>query len=273
MFFTRFNFFLSYCPGSRNITPAALSRQFLVDDETAPNPSTILPAPCLVATLTWEIEERVTASEEGQPGPTFCLKNRLFVPRILRSDVLQWAHSSCLTGHPGSQRIKEVLQQWFWWPTLETDTKDFVSTFPGCCQHKASRRVLPGYLQPVPQTPWSHICLDFVTGLPLSGGFTTILDGFSKMAHFVPLPKLPSPMETAELVLWHVFQLHGLSFAVVSDRGPLFTSVFQGEFCCLIGASSSLSSGFHPQSNGQSERLIQVMETALHGFQASLHLV
>lgn len=134
------------------------------------------------------------------------------VPRILRSDVLQWAHSSRLTCHPGLQRTKEVLQQRFWWPILETDTKDFVSACPVCCQHKAPHHVPAGYLQPlpVPQTPWSHISLGFVTGVPLSGGCTTILivvDGFSKMAHFVPLPKPPSPKETAKLVLQHVFRL------------------------------------------------------------------
>ena len=108
--------------------------------------------------------------------------------------------------------------------------------------------------------------MDFVTGLPPSKGNTTILtvvDRFSKMAHFVPLTKLPSAKETAEQVLLHVFRLHGLPVDVVSDRGPQFTSVFWREFCTLIGATVSLSSGFHPQSNGQSERMNQEMETAL----------
>lgn len=83
------------------------------------------------------------------------------------------------------------------------------------------------------------------------------------MAHFMPLPKLPSAKETAELGLQHVFRLHNLPFDVVSDRGPQFTSVFWWGLCCLIGVSSSLSSGFHSQSNGQSERLNQEMETVL----------
>lgn len=83
------------------------------------------------------------------------------------------------------------------------------------------------------------------------------------MAHFVPLPKLPSAKETAELILLHVVRLHGIPVDVVSDRGPQFTSVFWREFCSLLGASVSLSSGFHPQSNGQSERKNQDMETSL----------
>ena len=83
------------------------------------------------------------------------------------------------------------------------------------------------------------------------------------MAHFVPLPKCPLAKETAELVLQHVFRLHGLPSDVVSDRGPQFTSAFWREFCRLMGASTSLSSGFPPQSNGHSERMKQDMETAL----------
>ena len=76
---------------------------------------------------------------------------------------------------------------------------------------------------------------------------------FSKAAHFIPLPKLPSAKETAQLVQ-HVFQIHGLPVDMVSDRGPKFSSRFWKAFCTLIGSSTSLSSGFHPQSNGQSER-------------------
>ena len=268
LFFARFNFTLSYRPGSRNIKPDALSRQFVVGEEDSPSPDNILPSPRVMAALTWGVEERVRAALEDHPGPSSCPQDRLFVPQELRTEVLQWAHDSRLTCHPGILRTKEVLQRRFWWATLNEDTRDFVNACPVCNQNKAPRRAPAGHLQPlpVPHRPWSHICLDFVTGLPLSRGHTTILtimDRFSKMAHFVPLPKLPSAKETAELVLQHVFRIHGLPSDVVSDRGPQFTSKFWREFCRLLGASTSLTSGFHPQSNGQSERMNQDMETAL----------
>ncbi len=86
-----------------------------------------------------------------------------------------------------------------------------------------------------------------------------MVDRFSKAAHFIPLPKLPSAKETAQLMVDHVFKIHGLPTDVVSDRGPQFTSQFWGEFCRLIGASSSLSSGFHPQTNGQAARTNQIL--------------
>ena len=104
LFFTRFNFSLSYQPGSHKIKPDTLSCQFMVGVENISNLDIILPAPRLIAILTWEVEERVKAALEDQPGPSSCPQDRLFVPQDLRSDVLQWAYGSPLTCHPGIQR-------------------------------------------------------------------------------------------------------------------------------------------------------------------------
>ncbi len=109
----------------------------------------------------------------------------------------------------------------------------------------------------VPSRPWSHILLDFVMTLPPSQVNTvvlTVVDLFSKAAHLIPLPKLPSARETATAVIDHIFHIHGLPRDVVSDRGPQFVSKFWSEFCKLLRASVSLYSGFHSQSNGQTER-------------------
>ncbi|XP_053341932.1 verrucotoxin subunit beta-like [Clarias gariepinus] len=91
----------------------------------------------------------------------------------------------------------------------------------------------------------------------------TIVDPFSKSVHLVPLPKLPSAKKTTELLVLHVFRLHGLPTDIVSNQGPQFTSRFWGAFCRLVGATPSLSSGFHPQSNGQTERMNQALEVSL----------
>ncbi|XP_041810033.1 uncharacterized protein lrfn4b [Chelmon rostratus] len=267
LFFTRFNFTLSYRPGSRNTKPDALSRQFEPDDLPR-SPSTILPAACVIGAVTWDIESEVRQALEGAKIPEGCPQNLLFVPIPLRPRVLQWAHASRLSCHPGVSRTVSLLKQRFWWPSLVEDVGEFVSACSVCAQNKTSRQRPHGLLRPlpVPRRPWSHISLDFVTGLPPSEGNTvilTIIDRFSKMAHFVPLAKLPSAKETAQVMLSHVFRLHGLPQDVVSDRGPQFASRFWKEFCRLIGATASLSSGFHPQSNGQTERYNQELETAL----------
>jgi len=108
--------------------------------------------------------------------------------------------------------------------------------------------------------------MDFVTGLPLSQGNKVnlvVVDRFSKACHLVALPKLSLAPQTAEIVWQHVFRLHGFPQDVASDRGPQFASRFWKDFCQLIGASASLSSGFHPESNGQTERNNQDIETTL----------
>ena len=137
-----------------------------------------------------------------------------------------------------------------------------------CAGNKVSQRHPARLLcpLPVPPHPWSEIFLDFVTRLPPLNGNTTILtvvDRFSKMMHFIPLPKLPSAKEMAEVMLRQVFRLHGFPKDVVLDRGLQFASHLWKAFCSLLGATVSLTSGYHPQSNGQTEHLIQELETGL----------
>lgn len=181
----------SYRPGSRNVKPDALSRRFFKDSfpvESAP----LLPPSCLVAPFFWDIEERVKAASVDQPRPSTCPPDRLFVPALLRSEVLQWSHSSKLTCYLDVHRTKEFLQRRFWWPTVEEDVREFVKACLTCNQHKPSPQAPAGHLHPlpIPHCPLSHIPLDFVTGLPPTAGNTTILtivDRFSKMGHFIPL--------------------------------------------------------------------------------------
>ncbi len=160
-------------------------------------------------------------------------------------------------------------RQRFWWPALAHDVRRFVISCPVCTQSKSSNSPPAGLLRPLPSPshPWSHIALDFVTGLPPSAGNSvvlTVVDRFSKTARFIPLPKLPAAKETALAVFDHVFRVHGLPTDIVLDRGPQFVSQFWREFCRQIGATVSLSSGFHPQTNGQAERVNQILGRLLH---------
>lgn len=267
LFLGRFNFTLTYRPGSRNQKPDALSRQFAPsEEEGATEP--ILPPSCVVRAVTWEIEQKVQEALQEYPAPEGCPPNQLFVPPPVRSSVLQWGHSSKLACHPGVHRTLSLLRQRFWWPSMVTDTRKFIAACPVCARNKSSHHPPAGLLQPlpIPHRPWSHIAVDFVTGLPPSEGNDTILtivDRFSKAVHFIPLPKLPSAMETANLLVQHVFRLHGIPQDIVSDRGPQFTSQVWRAFCKALGTTPSLTSGYHPQSNGQAERANQDLESSL----------
>lgn len=111
--------------------------------------------------------------------------------------------------------------------TIEADTREYVAACS--VRSKASHCPPAGQLFPLPMPgwPWSHIALDFVTGLPPSQGndkILTIVDQFSKSVHFIALSKLPTACETADLLTRRVFHLHGIPTDLVSDRGPQFTS-------------------------------------------------
>ncbi len=227
-----------------------------------------MPEQLVVSVVTWDIESKVRSALQGVTPPSDCPPSRLFVPESLQSDVIRWGHCSKVACHPGVRRTLFLVKQGFWWQSMARDTLDFDLACSVCASCKTSNRPPAGLLQPlsVPSRPWSHISLDFVTALPPSQGnrvVLTVVDRFSKAAHFIPLPKLPSARETATVVIDHVFRVHGFPRDVVSDRGPQFVSKFWREFCKLLGASVSLSSGFHPQSNGETERANQDLERVL----------
>lgn len=138
---------------------------------------------------------------------------------------------------------------------MDFNVREFVKACFICAHNKTPHQPNSGLLRPlpIPERPWSHIALDFVTGLPLSHGHTVIwmvVDRFSKAANFIPLKKLPTSKETADTLVHHVFSLHGIPKDIVSDRGPQFISEMWKAFCAALGATVSLSSGHHLQSNG-----------------------
>jgi hypothetical protein len=176
LFFGRFDFSLSYRPGSKNIKPDSLSRIFDPSERPA-TPECILPEKVVISTLTWEIETKVKAALEGVTPPPGCPPSRLFVPEGLRSDVIRWGHCSNVACHPGINRTSCLVKQRFWWPLMARDIHNFVLACSVCAIGKTSNRPPDGLLQPlsVPSRPWSHIALDFVTALPPSNGMTVVL--------------------------------------------------------------------------------------------------
>ncbi|KAK3521135.1 hypothetical protein QTP86_012534 [Hemibagrus guttatus] len=133
------------------------------------------------------------------------------------------------------------------WPSLGTDVERYVQACLTCAQSWVSRQLPEGLLEPLPtlQCPWSHLSVDFLTDLPDSGGFTTVMvmvDRFSKGCKLIPLKGSPTAMQTAEAMFQHVFRNFGLPKDIVSDRGPQFTSRVWGSLCAQLGIGVSLSS-------------------------------
>uniref|UniRef100_A0A3Q2Q3I6 Gypsy retrotransposon integrase-like protein 1 n=1 Tax=Fundulus heteroclitus TaxID=8078 RepID=A0A3Q2Q3I6_FUNHE len=249
LFFSRFNFTLSYRPGSKNTKPDALSRVFEAKEQDPEEErGFILPDTVRCAVSRLGLEREVRESLGSFQISDTCPKDRLFVPPQLRPRVIEFCHSSRLYGHPGIYKTLQLIKSQFWWPSLAKDVGEFVAACSPCSQAKASRRPPSGLLRPlpVPSRPWSSLSMDFITGLPSSDGFTvilTIVDRFSKMVHLVPLLKLPSAKEMGFILAKEVFRLHGLPSDIVSDRGPQFVARYWQEFCAMLGISVNLSSG------------------------------
>ncbi|XP_037833528.1 uncharacterized protein LOC112450623 isoform X3 [Kryptolebias marmoratus] len=268
LFFSRFSFTLTYRPGERNAKADALSRMHegLLEVSKPEVEEFILPQEVRLAIT--QLERDLRQAHLISPPPTSCPPGRLFVPQELRGQVITFCHCSKLFCHPGISKTLAVLRSQFWWRTMTRDVREFIAACPQCAQAKVPRHRPAGLLRPlpIPSRPWSHVSMDFITGLPPSAGnsvILTIVDRFSKMVHLVPLKKLPSSKEMAGIMAKEVFRLHGIPKDIVSDRGPQFVSRFWREFCKLLGISVSLSSGFHPQTDGQTERANQEVETKL----------
>ncbi len=160
---------------------------------------------------------------------------------------------------------------------MARDVRRFVQGCPDCAISKSSRHLPAGKILPlpIPNRRWSYLGVDFITDLPVSDGNTcifVIIDRFSKFCHLIPLAGLPTALQTAELIFNQVVRYYGIPEDIVSDRGPQFISRVWKAFS-LLGVTVSLSSGYHPQSNGQTERKIQdvgrFLRTFCHGRQNS----
>ena len=187
----------------------------------------------------------------------------------LRPTLLEEVHDTPFGGHQGMQRTYEVLQRLFWWPSLREDVEKFVGSCHSCQRNKASHQRTPGLLQPleIPSRCWDSVSMDFITQLPQSSqGNTQIcvfVDRFSKMVHLVALPTDATATVVADAYIQHVFKLHGVAMSIISDRGSVFTSNFWRAVHMGLGTKLSFSSTYHPQSDGQTERMNQVLENML----------
>jgi len=199
-----------------------------------------------------------TAPEGWQLVDGLLLYNsRVFVPEgsSLWPQLLRDAHEA---GHEGAQKTLHRLRASFYHSRLHQMVRNFVRGCPVCQRNKTEHLHSAGLLQPlpVPTSIWSDIAMDFVEGFPRVGGksvILTIVDRFSKMAHFVALSHPYSAQSVARAFFDNIIRLYGFPCSIVSDRDTVFTSHFWEELFKLAGVKLLRSSAFHPQTDGQSE--------------------
>jgi transposase InsO family protein len=215
---------------------------------------------------------RVAANpEDPANGPArLAYRERLYVPDHdpLRLRLVQDHHETPAAGHPGRSKTLELLKRTYFWPKMQQFVDRFVKNCHTCQRSRTSRHAPFGILRPlpIPDRPWQDIAMDFVTGLPWSEGCDAIwvvIDRLTKGRHLVPCLSTVDAKDLADLFLQHVFRLHGIPESIVSDRGPQFAAAFWGRLCDRLGIDRKLSTAFHPETDGQTERANSVMEQYL----------
>ncbi|SPC67775.1 related to Gag-pol polyprotein [Ustilago sp. UG-2017b] len=200
-------------------------------------------------------------------------RDSVCVPDVdnLRLLIVQDRHNSPSVGHPGRRKTLSLVCRSFFWLGMSKFVHTFVDSCETCQRIKAVRHKPYGHLKslPVPPHPWSSVSMDLIEQLPPSSDFTAILvvvDRLTKMATFVPTTNTLDAPELAKLFLHHVYLKHGPPTSTVSDRGSEFTSHFWRSLSALLGIENHFSSAYHPQSDGQTERVNQVLEQYLRGY-------
>ena len=203
-------------------------------------------------------------------------KGRMYIPPDARHTLVSSLHSSSTLGHAGRFCTKTFLEQDFWWPRLSTYVNRFIEGCATCQQNKANTHPIHPPLNPIPSSsllPFKQLSVDLVTDLPEVHGKNSILvvvdHGLTKGVIIIPCSKTIDAMEVAKLFFSHVFKRFGLHDSLISDRGPQFASAFARELARLLQYDVKLSTAYHPQTDGQTERTNQEIEMYLRIFCAN----
>jgi hypothetical protein len=200
-------------------------------------------------------------------------KGKLFIPRTssFKNVLLEEYHSSTLGGHSGIHKTYGRLSENVFWEGMKQDVVNFVKSCLTCQQTKIPTHLPYGLLQPLPPptTIWEHISMDLIVGLPSFHNTTVIfvvVDRFSKAAHFGPLPSNFTAYKVVDLFAQMVYKHHGMPQSIVSDRDPIFLSNFWQQLFRNCGTKLSMSSAYHPQSDGQTKIVNKALQQYLRCF-------
>ncbi|KEP45803.1 putative Transposon Tf2-1 polyprotein, partial [Rhizoctonia solani 123E] len=297
MFLQDYNFQIVYRPGTQNGKADILSRHYRVTPIGGGVENSILLKPeIFIAAITSDEEIKDLIGEaiyederskeilellqkkkevkdwELQEGLLYH-KGKVFVPKndLIRNHILESRHDALAVGHPGQLRTLELVNRTFWWPSMKKFVKSYVEHCEVCIRSKPSNQLPVGLLKPlpIPDRPWEDIAYDLIVGLPESEGFDAILsviDRFSKMAHFIPCRGTATSQDIANLFLTYVWKLHGLPKSTVSDRGTVFHSHFIQHLYERMDVKPTFSTAYHPQTDGQTERVNQIVEGYIRMF-------
>ncbi|GJY41603.1 putative reverse transcriptase domain-containing protein [Tanacetum coccineum] len=208
---------------------------------------------------------------EIRPNGTCCIKNRSWLPLFgnLRDLIMHESYKSKYSIHPCSDKMYQDLKKLYWWPNMKAVIAGYVGKCLTCSRVKAECPNPSGLLvQPeIPMWKWERITMDFITKLPkTSNGHDTIwviVDRLTKSAHFIPTRETDSMETLTRLYIKEIVSQHGVPISIISDRDSHFTSRFWQSLQSALGTQLDMSTAYHPETDGQSERTIQTLEDML----------
>jgi hypothetical protein len=219
---------------------------------------------------TFHIKDGIIWRKNSHENNVTCIpRNRAMITKIITQ-----AHE--IVGHFGDQRTAEYIRRWYWWPQITKDVHEFCRTCEACQRSKTSTQAPAGKLHslPIPTKPWDSIGMDFIGPFPESRGFNylwVIICRMTSMVHLIPVNTTTTASELSWIYLREIVRLHGLPSSIVSDRDSKFTSKWWRELHKLLGAKLLMSTSFHPQTDGQTERanknVGQIFRTLVHSNQ------
>ncbi|KAF4539175.1 Reverse transcriptase domain protein [Lasiodiplodia theobromae] len=220
------------------------------------------------------LEEQASAGYAFDRDGLLRQHHKVWVPNCapLKDEIMKRNHDDLVGGHYGYRRTLEALERKYVWENLTQDLKTYLKACDACQRHKSRRHKPYGTLQPLePEVePWKHFSMDFVTDLPESttrdgvvfDPVLVLVDRFTKLVQYFPVRKSIDAEGLAHL-LFKTFARTGPPYSLVSDRGSVFTSEYWSEVCFILRVRLRFSTAFHPQTDGQTERQNQELETYL----------
>ena len=279
-YLAEFDFTLEYKPGKANVVADALSRRASLAAIVSSSSSSIvedikqgLQHDPVAKQLFALAQQGKTKKFWEEDGLLYTTGRRVYVPKwaSLRRTLMKEGHDSAWAGHPGQKRTLALLEASYYWPRMRDDVEAYVRTCLVCQQDKVETKVPGGLLEPLPiaEKPWDSVTMDFITCLPNSEGFGTIMvvvDRFSKYATFTATTANCKAKEAARAFLRDVVKYWGIPRHIISDRDPRFTGSFWRELFSLLGSELHFSTSFHPQTDGQTERTNALLECYLRHY-------
>ena len=202
-------------------------------------------------------------------------KHKLCIPRgPIRNFILSEVHDAPTAGHLGQDKTVSKAALRYHWPSLAADVREYVRTCPKCQRNKVLNRKKAGLLRPlqIAERKWGSVSMDFIMPLPKSrsenDAVLVCVDRLSKTAVFIPTTQQVTAHQVAYLYTKEVYRHYGAPDELISDRDPRFTSEFWEELCKILGVKLCRSTSYHPQSDGQTERMNRTLEEMIRSYVA-----